>query len=73
MTFVLNLSVSFAIASITALRAYNVRHSERVKILKYLLKQIWQHPLRFVLPLERPVKVNDVAGTASPSIVDSES
>jgi site-specific recombinase len=52
MTFVLNLGVSFAIASITALRAYNVHHQERVKILKYLLGQIIHSPLRFIFPID---------------------
>jgi site-specific recombinase len=51
MTFVLNLGVSFAIASITALRAYNVLHHERLKILKYLLSQIIHSPLRFIFPI----------------------
>ncbi|QNI31502.1 hypothetical protein H7849_20870 [Alloacidobacterium dinghuense] len=53
LTFVLNLGVSFAIASVTALQAYNVRHDERVKILKYLARQVLRHPLRFILPLEK--------------------
>jgi site-specific recombinase len=52
MTFVLNLGVSFAIASITALRAYNVHHQERMKILKYLLRQIIHSPLRFIFPID---------------------
>ncbi|HTZ89988.1 MAG TPA: hypothetical protein VMA71_06595 [Alloacidobacterium sp.] len=52
-TFVLNLGVSFAVATITALRAYNVHHDERVKILKYLLKQVLRSPLRFILPIEK--------------------
>jgi site-specific recombinase len=52
MTFVLNLGVSFAIASITALSAYNVRHQERLKILKYLLRQIVHSPLRFIIPID---------------------
>ncbi|WP_158752382.1 hypothetical protein [Acidobacterium sp. S8] len=52
MTFILNLSVSFGIASITALRAYNVRHEERVKILKYLIGQVLHSPLRFILPVD---------------------
>jgi site-specific recombinase len=51
--FVLNLGVSFAIASLTALRAYNVRHDERAEILKYLLGQVLRSPLRFILPIER--------------------
>lgn len=50
-TFVLNLGVSFAIASIVALRAYNVRHAERLSILKYVLGQLIRHPLRFLYPI----------------------
>lgn len=72
-TFILNLSVSFAIASITALRAYNVRHEERVKILKYVLRQFLHNPLRFVLPIERPMKASVLTGTTAPSTLDSES
>jgi site-specific recombinase len=49
-TFVLNLGVSFAIASIVALRAYNVKHLERLSILKYVLGQLVRHPLQFVYP-----------------------
>lgn len=52
-TFVMNLGVSFAVASLTALHAYNVRHAERMQILKYLLKQVLRSPLRFVLPIEK--------------------
>ncbi len=52
-TFVLNLGTSFAIASVTALEAYNVRHDERVKILKYLLTQVFRSPLRFIFPIEK--------------------
>ncbi|WP_446745277.1 hypothetical protein [Silvibacterium acidisoli] len=49
-TFVLNLGVSFAIASIVALRAYNVRQGERISILKYVLGQLVRHPQRFLYP-----------------------
>jgi site-specific recombinase len=52
MTFVLNLGVSFSIAYITALRAYNVLHEERLTILKYLLRQVLHSPLRFILPFD---------------------
>ncbi|HYK36060.1 hypothetical protein [Alloacidobacterium sp.] len=70
-TFVLNLGVSFAIASVTALRAYNVRHDERVKILKFLMKQVVHSPLRFVLPLERLKEVEE-AVTMDQATVDAE-
>jgi len=52
-TFVMNLGVSFAIASIVALRAYDVKHAERLAIMKYVLGQMARHPLRFVYPVER--------------------
>jgi site-specific recombinase len=58
-TFVLNLGVSFTIASITALQAYNVHHQERVKILRYLLRQMIHSPLRFIFPIypDRPPSI----------------
>lgn len=49
-TFVLNLGVSFAIASITAMRAYNVRRDEQARILKYVLGHAIRSPLRFLFP-----------------------
>ncbi|MFL5364808.1 MAG: hypothetical protein ACJ781_04960 [Myxococcales bacterium] len=55
--FVLNLSVSFLIAAMVALRAYNVRWREQVEILVYLCKAAVRSPLRFVWPVE------DRAGT----------
>jgi site-specific recombinase len=48
--FVLNLGVSFGIASFVALQAYDVGHQERLAILRYVLKQIVQSPLRFSFP-----------------------
>jgi site-specific recombinase len=50
--FVLNLGVSFAIASYVALRAYDVGREERISLLKYVLRQIAQSPLRFLYPAE---------------------
>ena len=50
--FVLNLGVSFAIASFVALRAYDVRHKERASILHYVLRQIVSSPLQFLFPVE---------------------
>jgi hypothetical protein len=50
--FVLNLGVSFAVASFVALRAYDVRRPERLSILRDVLKQIVQSPLRFLYPVE---------------------
>jgi site-specific recombinase len=59
-TFVLNLGVSFSIASFVALRAYDVRAREQFLLLRYLLRQIVRSPLKFVFPVEReaaPVSV----------------
>jgi site-specific recombinase len=69
-TFVLNLGVSFAVASLTALRAYNVRHEERLKILKYLTQQVLHAPLRFIFPVERDAPAEPAAPAAEP--VESE-
>jgi site-specific recombinase len=52
MMFVLNLSVSFAIASFVALRAYDVSHKERTSILRYVLKQMISSPLQFLFPVQ---------------------
>jgi site-specific recombinase len=51
-TFVLNLGVSFAIASFVALRAYDVRGREQLSLLRYLLGQIVRSPLKFLIPIE---------------------
>jgi site-specific recombinase len=59
-TFVLNLGVSFSIASFVALRAYDVHAREQLMLLRYLLRQIVRSPLRFIFPVERetpPVSV----------------
>jgi site-specific recombinase len=55
--FVLNLGVSFSIASIVALRAYDVGWREQTLILRAAFKEILQSPLQFLLPVEkkRPV------------------
>jgi site-specific recombinase len=50
--FVLNLGVSFAIASFVALRAYDVRHKERASILHYVLRQMVSSPLQFLFPVQ---------------------
>lgn len=49
--FILNLTVSFSIAAAVALRAYNVRFSEQLEILRYLCRALFQAPLRFLLPV----------------------
>jgi site-specific recombinase len=50
--FVLNLGVSFAIASFVALRAYDVGHKERRSILRYVFKQMVSSPLQFLFPVQ---------------------
>jgi site-specific recombinase len=51
--FVLNLGVSFSIASIVALRAYDVGRSEQLSILRSAFRQILQSPLQFLVPVEK--------------------
>ena len=51
-TFVLNLSVSFLIAAVVALRAYNVHFNEQLEIFAYLCKAALRSPLRFIFPVD---------------------
>ena len=53
--FVLNLVVSFTIAGMVALRAYDVSLSEQFSILRFLLREAIKSPLQFVLPPQVPV------------------
>jgi site-specific recombinase len=66
--FVLNLTVSFTIAAVVALRAYNVRFAEQLEILRYLCRAILQAPLRFLLPVREkpPARGPSSSGPASP-------
>lgn len=52
-TFVLNLGVSFSIASFVALRAYDVSRREQLLLLRFLLREIVRSPLKFLYPVER--------------------
>lgn len=54
-TFVLNLGVSFSIASLVALRAYDVPRHEQWQILKFLAREVWSSPLSFIFPVEADV------------------
>ena len=54
-TFVLNLGVSFSIASLVALRAYEVPWEEQRHLLKFLLREVWDAPLSFVFPVREEV------------------
>jgi site-specific recombinase len=66
-TFVLNLGVSFSIASIVALRAYDVPRREQVQILKFLVREFFSSPLSFIFPVEADV-LSIVPGQAQPEI-----
>lgn len=55
--FVLNLGVSFSIASIVALRAYDVGWHEQTLILRAAFREIVQSPLQFLLPVEKRAPV----------------
>ncbi len=72
--FVLNLSVSFGIASYVALRAYDVNHKERMALLSYVLKQIVQSPLQFLFPVEAKLPAAGKAADAvePPASVQTE-
>lgn len=48
--FVLNLFVSFSIAGFVALRAYDVRPREQLRILRSLIRDGLRSPLRFIVP-----------------------
>jgi len=54
-TFVLNLGVSFSIASLVALRAYEVPWEEQRQILKFLVQEVIDAPLSFVFPVRDEV------------------
>lgn len=54
-TFVLNLGVSFCIASLVALRAYDVPRQEQLQIVRFLLREVWDAPLSFVFPVRERV------------------
>lgn len=54
-TFVLNLGVSFSIASMVALRAYEVPREEQWQILKFLVQEVVDSPLSFIFPVRDEV------------------
>jgi len=51
--FVLNLGVSFGIASWVALRAYDVPYGDQLQLLKYVMKSFLRSPWRFLYPTRR--------------------
>jgi site-specific recombinase len=48
--FVLNLGVSFGIASWVAFRAYDVPYADHIQLFKYVLKSFFRAPGRFLYP-----------------------
>jgi len=64
--FVLNLGVSFSIASIVALRAYDVGRREQLSILRSAFQQILKTPLRFLYPVEPKAAAAAPAATENP-------
>lgn len=66
--FVLNLGVSFGVASYVALRAYDVRREEHLSILRYVLKQIVRSPWRFLAPIKETRPVAETEGQTSATI-----
>jgi site-specific recombinase len=62
LVFVLNLGVSFTIAGMVALRAYDLTLAEQFAILRFLCREAIKSPLRFVLPPKRPKLTEAKAG-----------
>jgi site-specific recombinase len=74
-TFVLNLSVSFTIASVVALRAYNVPRREQMEIFGFIWKQFRHSPMDFVFPrrtdsLESAIEATPITEVASAEFVE---
>jgi site-specific recombinase len=72
-TFVLNLSVSFAIASIVALRAYNVPGREQREIFKFIFKQFLHAPMDFIFPRRTDSLESAIEPTPIGKLAPSES
>jgi site-specific recombinase len=51
--FVLNLGVSFGIASWVALRAHEVPYADQLQLLRYVIKSFFRSPRRFLYPSRR--------------------
>ncbi|WP_433970248.1 hypothetical protein [Tunturiibacter gelidiferens] len=63
--FVLNLGVSFGVASYVAFRAYDVRREEHLSILRYVLKQIVRSPWQFLAPIKQKEPATEEPGETS--------
>jgi len=68
--FLLNLGVSFAIASLVALRAYDVGRPERVSILKDVLGMVLKSPKRFFYPADPKPAVAETSPTPPASVIE---
>ena len=68
-TFILNLGVSFSIASIVALRAYDIPRREQLKIAGYIVRDFFQSPLAFVVPEKIEVLTISQSGPEPPADV----
>jgi len=66
--FVLNLSVSFTIAAVVALRAYNVTAREQFQILLFLCREAVKSPLQFILPIDNKKPESTVKSDDKPAI-----
>ena len=66
LTFVLNLGVSFAIASTVALRAYNISSQEQFALIRYVVRDFFQSPLEFIVP-GKPDVITITASEPEPS------
>ena len=64
LTFILNLGVSFTIASTVALRAYDIPWKEQLEIIKYVIRDFFQSPLEFIVP-GKPDVITITAAPAS--------
>jgi site-specific recombinase len=62
--FVLNLSVSFLLALISAARAYELRAHDHSELLRGLLRRFWRTPLDFFVP-PRADRARDEAAVAT--------
>ena len=68
-TFVLNLGVSFAIASAVALRAYSVPRKETVQIFSFIFKEFLRSPLDFLIP-RRSDSLNPIIEATDTNLTD---
>ncbi|AXC10492.1 Site-specific recombinase [Acidisarcina polymorpha] len=68
-TFVLNLGVSFSIASTVALRAYNVSRGEQIRIIKFVFEQFLKSPMDFIFPRKTDTLASSIEATTGHHLV----